>query len=326
MMQEVIKIENNSKYGLVVSSRIIAERLGKRHTDVIRDLDNIYDKNENLENADLRYALIPTVYTVQGQKRRYKEYLLTKDGFTLYMFNIQGYLDFKIAYINKFNEMEQMLKQPQQVQIKLPKPYELVKKYYNGIPVMSILDLEYVFKVDRYSLHAYIKKFNISGIFLQGDELKKFKRDNASVLRNISCMYVFDFNSAISLGKAINKTDKQKNLVGYYGMHVNVEGKYNPSDVQIKQAELLFKLTESMDYNFKHFFREYASYLIVGKNVYNNYKLALKSNKVKNELRSIGKDIVAESAYEYKMTNEYMELPSNVKTYIDNMYVEVLNM
>ena len=40
----------------------------------------------------------------------------------------------------------------------------------------------------------------------------------------------------------------------------------------------------------------------------------------------MGKDIVAESAYEYKMTKEYMELPSNVKTYIDNMYAEVLNM
>ena len=317
---EIVKIENNSKFGLVVSSRVIAEKLGKRHDHILRDLEKI------LENPNVGYLIIPNFYRTHNQKRAYKEYLLTKDGFTLYMFNIQGYLDFKIAYINKFNEMEQMLKQPQQVQIKLPKPYELVKKYYNGIPVMSILDLEYVFKIDRYSLHAYIKKFNISGIFLQGDELKKFKRDNASVLRNISCMYVFDFNSAIGLSKAINKTDKQKDLVGYYGIYVNVEEKYNPSDVQFKQAELLFKLTESMDYNFKHFFREYASYLIVGKNVYNNYKLALKSNKVKNELRSIGKDIVAESAYEYKMTNEYMELPSNVKTYIDNMYAEVLNM
>ena len=41
-----------------------------------------------------------------------KEYLLTKDGFTLYMFNIQGHNDFKMAYINKFNEMEKQLKQP----------------------------------------------------------------------------------------------------------------------------------------------------------------------------------------------------------------------
>ena len=30
----------------------------------------------------------------------------------LYMFNIQGHNDFKMAYINKFNEMEKQLKQP----------------------------------------------------------------------------------------------------------------------------------------------------------------------------------------------------------------------
>ena len=318
---EIVKIENNSKFGLVVSSRVIAERLGKRHSDVLEGLDFLIKSS----TAEISALFIKDSYVAKNGKRN-RQYLLTKDGFTLYMFNIQGYLDFKMVYINRFNEMEQMLKQPQQVQIKLPKPYELVKKYYNGIPVMSILDLEYVFKIDRYSLHAYIKKFNISGVFLQGDELKKFKRDNPSVLSSVSCMYVFDFNGAVSLSKALNMTDKQKDLVGYYGIPVNVKEKYTPSDVQFRQAELLFKLTESMDYNFKHFFREYASYLIVGKGIYNNYKLALESNKVKNELRSMGKDIVAESAYEYKKTKEYMELPSNIKTYIDNMYAEVLNM
>lgn len=41
--------------------------------------------------------------------RKLKEYLLTKDGFILYMFNIQGHNDFKMAYINRFNEMEKGL-------------------------------------------------------------------------------------------------------------------------------------------------------------------------------------------------------------------------
>lgn len=54
--------------------------------------------------------IISSSYKVKGQNREYKEYLLTKDGFTLYMFNIQGYNDFKMAYINEFNKMEQELK------------------------------------------------------------------------------------------------------------------------------------------------------------------------------------------------------------------------
>ncbi|MDK9853865.1 phage regulatory protein/antirepressor Ant [Staphylococcus equorum] len=107
VLQE-IQIQNNSQLGPVVSSRAVAEELGKRHTDVIRDLTNVI----NSENADLRSLIIESNYKVQGQNRNYKEYLLTKDGFTIYMFNIQGHNDFKLAYVNRFNEMEKQLKQP----------------------------------------------------------------------------------------------------------------------------------------------------------------------------------------------------------------------
>lgn len=102
-MNYEVKIE--SKNGInVVSSRVVAEQLDKRHTDVLDSLNKI------LENGDFRSLIIPSLYQVKGQKRNYKEYLLTKDGFTLYMFNIQGYNDYKMAYINEFNRMEQALK------------------------------------------------------------------------------------------------------------------------------------------------------------------------------------------------------------------------
>lgn len=61
--------------------------------------------------------IIPSEYKdSKGESR--KEYLLTKDGFTLYMFNIQGHNEFKMAYINKFNEMENA------IQNKLPGTYK----------------------------------------------------------------------------------------------------------------------------------------------------------------------------------------------------------
>lgn len=97
-----IVIQENSQYGLVVSSRTVAKELGKRHKNVIRDLEQI------LIGSDLSRLIIPSNYK-DSKNRNYKEYLLTKDGFTLYMFNIQGYQDFKMAYIQKFNEMEKLL-------------------------------------------------------------------------------------------------------------------------------------------------------------------------------------------------------------------------
>lgn len=103
-MRELVKIENiNGK--MVVSSRVIAEQLGKMHKHVLESLENII-KNSS---ADISALFIESSYTASNGKKN-KEYLLTKDGFTLYMFNIQGYNDFKMAYINEFNKMEQELK------------------------------------------------------------------------------------------------------------------------------------------------------------------------------------------------------------------------
>lgn len=101
-MNALIKIENNSELGPVVSSRIVAEELGRRHSHVIRDLEKILlDPNVGSVIFESKYK------DVTG--RTLKEYLLTKDGFILYMFNIQGHNDFKMAYINRFNEMEKAL-------------------------------------------------------------------------------------------------------------------------------------------------------------------------------------------------------------------------
>ena len=87
---------------IVVSSRDVAERLGKEHSKVIRSIENI------LTEPNLASLIIPSEYKDKKGEMR-KEYLLTKDGFTLYMFNIQGYNDFKLAYIQEFNRMEKAL-------------------------------------------------------------------------------------------------------------------------------------------------------------------------------------------------------------------------
>ena len=120
-MNNLIQVKNNKEYGLITTSRLVANGLNKEHSKVIKTLENLI-----LEKPNLASLIIPTTYKVEGQKREYKEYLLTKDGFTLYMFNIQGYNDFKMAYINEFNRMERLLK-GEQLELK---PYELKKKTY----------------------------------------------------------------------------------------------------------------------------------------------------------------------------------------------------
>ena len=124
-MNYVVTLEKKENF-YVVSSRIIAKQLGKRHEKVLRDLDKILInphlgrlKNQSMHICvDLKNLIISNHYK-DGKNRTYREYLLTKDGFTLYMFNIQGYNDYKMAYINEFNRMEQALKK-NMTQEKLP--------------------------------------------------------------------------------------------------------------------------------------------------------------------------------------------------------------
>ena len=114
-----------------MSSRVIAQGLGKRHSDVLESLDKI------LTNGDFRSLCISTTYVdKKGEERR--EYLLNKKGFTLYMFNIQGYNDFKLAYINKFDEMEKELN------VKLiPKNYvQALRVYADEVEKNEALKLE----------------------------------------------------------------------------------------------------------------------------------------------------------------------------------------
>lgn len=107
-MKNLVKIERHNGNGYVVSSRVIAKGLGKRHSHIKESIENI-KKNQSAEiSAHLNNLIFSNEYK-DSKNRTYREYLLTKDGFILYMFNIQGHIDFKMAYINEFNRMEREL-------------------------------------------------------------------------------------------------------------------------------------------------------------------------------------------------------------------------
>lgn len=129
-MQNLEVVINNVNGQNVVSSRTIAEQLGKEHKNVLRDLEKI------LTSSNVSSLIILSNYEDKKGELR-KEYLLTKDGFTLYMFNIQGYQEFKMAYINKFNEMENIIRQ------KIPTSFkEALKLAYEQQETIENLQLE----------------------------------------------------------------------------------------------------------------------------------------------------------------------------------------
>lgn len=187
-MNNIVKIEKNDKYGLVTTSRIVADGLNKRHDHVLRDLEKI------LETPNVGSLIIPTTYKVKGQKREYKEYLLTKDGFTLYMFNIQGYNDFKMAYINEFNRMERILN-GEQLELEA---YKLEKKTYKGKPVMTVRDIVYLTGDNKDNINWLVRSKSL-GILLNARTLRDFRyeNNNISVYNRLNILFKDDVYSLI---------------------------------------------------------------------------------------------------------------------------------
>lgn len=105
-MNELINIENKDGQ-LVVSSREVARNFEKQHKHVLEAIDKLVEGVAE-KSADL---FIPNQYQHEQNGQWYKEYLLTRDGFSLLVMGFTGQraLDWKLKYIEAFNTMEQQL-------------------------------------------------------------------------------------------------------------------------------------------------------------------------------------------------------------------------
>lgn len=93
----------------VVSSRQIAENFGKEHKNVLQTIDNM-----TAENSALLQMFHLIKYTT-SQNKKLPMYLMNRDGFSLLVMGFTGKaaLEWKLKYIQAFNEMEKKLATPQ---------------------------------------------------------------------------------------------------------------------------------------------------------------------------------------------------------------------
>ena len=203
------KLEVNDKYGTVISSRLVAQQMGKRHDNVLRDIEVI------LQNSNVSSLIIPSVYKVSRQNREYKEYLLTKDGFTLYMFNIQGYIDFKMEYINRFNEMENHMQELVRIETE-----KRAKELEKQLKVFEVLHGRQKV-VGKLGNTKHIKSYNISEIAkeidpdMMGKELNRKLKDYGLQYKTAGLWLVCPQYSHLGLTVTSTFIDKQGNEQPY---------------------------------------------------------------------------------------------------------------
>jgi len=90
------------------TSRVVAEKFGKRHADVLRGIENT--KKDLPDEFSERNLALATYLDAQGKPR--EQYQLTRDGFTLITMGFTGRaaMEWKVRFIDAFNAMEAELR------------------------------------------------------------------------------------------------------------------------------------------------------------------------------------------------------------------------
>ncbi|MGI1726679.1 Rha family transcriptional regulator [Pediococcus acidilactici] len=110
----------------VTTSLQVAEVFGKEHKNVLRDISNLNLDRLNFEQMFME-STEPDLY---GRDRRI--YYMNRDGFTLLAMGFTGKkaLDFKLKYIEAFNNMEEAIREER---IQLPTdPMEVLRLVFNA--------------------------------------------------------------------------------------------------------------------------------------------------------------------------------------------------
>ena len=104
-MSDLIEMKDGK---MMVSSKQIADHFGKIHRNVMRDISNLISAtgaefgSEHFEHSSY----------ISKQNKELPCYLLTRDGFSLLAMGFTGNkaVEWKVKYIQAFNQMEHLLK------------------------------------------------------------------------------------------------------------------------------------------------------------------------------------------------------------------------
>ena len=126
-MEALVKVENNQ---IVTDSRSVAEHFGKQHYHVIRDIENLVNKTEGKDASKIGWMFQETTVP-DSYGRQQKAYLMNRDGFSLLLMGFTGAnaLEWKLKYIEAFNEMERKLKEATYDSYMISDPVERAKKW-----------------------------------------------------------------------------------------------------------------------------------------------------------------------------------------------------
>ncbi len=96
----------------LTSSRTVSKYFEKRHDSVMRDIENLIEKKPELKQFHNFVEMVETVEIGSGAKREVKIWMMDKKGFSILAMGFTGIkaLDFKCAFYDEFERMEEELR------------------------------------------------------------------------------------------------------------------------------------------------------------------------------------------------------------------------
>ena len=160
MINELIQLKENQ---IVTTSLLVAEKFNKNHYDVLRKIDSlILDIEEN--------AILPSPQLFEkseyktSQNKTLTMYYINRDGFTLLVMGFTGKeaLEWKLKYIQAFNEMEKRLHSKRLPDNRLEIAKILARTSKTGVEAIMRLYPEYFTSQTETSLLERISDANTS--------------------------------------------------------------------------------------------------------------------------------------------------------------------
>ena len=102
---------------------------------------------------------------------------------------------------------------PKQLTLPKPKEHKIIKKYYNGVPVMSIKDLSVILRCCEQNIHAKLKNKNL----IHKYEIGNFKKENPGLAPSIAHITILYREEVINICKKMKMYDKVKpQILAYF--------------------------------------------------------------------------------------------------------------
>lgn len=105
-MSGIVYLQNNQA---ITTSRLVAEKFNKNHYHVVRTINELVRGLSNFGDTPLFES---TTYYNEQNGQEYPMYYMNRDGFALLVMGFTGKkaLQFKLDFIEAFNEMEQKIR------------------------------------------------------------------------------------------------------------------------------------------------------------------------------------------------------------------------